>query len=799
MNTDMKKIKNIFTLLVVALVGLSLTACSNDDLGTNQYTGGVSLNAYGPNPVMRGGQLRFVGSNLDQIASITIPGVGEITNIEVVKAGVPSEIRITVPKDGPQVGYVTLKTKTDQTITTKTQLEFIEGIEITKIPEETVMPGQVIRIEGDYLNLINSLAFADGVLVSSNDFVAQDRYYIDVTVPEEAKSGKIELYTADLTVQLTKEQEDALTYQTIVSEDALTIGLPSTSKIKSPRGEAEVDGEITAKAGETITLTGNYYNVISAIKFAEVEITEFEVSENGTTLSFTLPANAPDGVFSLVCKSGENVPVASLVSVKPSNCTAAPNPVKAGAELTISGQDMDVVTAVQFTGADAITGDNMTIAADKVVVKAVPETATDGTLQLIMANGSTVDVEFTLVKPVATNYSANPASAGSPIQITGTNLDLVKSVTFGEATNAEDAFEVNTDGTMITVTVPMAGTSGKPKLNLANGTSVEAPELTIEEAVFCYVTQLPDEDNTPAAGDLLTLPVQNGDKLEKVEYNGVEIPFVYTEKNSTISFTIPSNSKAAAKFKLISSNGEIEYTLNVIPNTEIYTTIWEGAWECAGWAGNQDLAWGGYDWSSVAAGSTLKIYLRKTTQGSWGCISLRHGTSWGALPNPPIPGQYDLEDGDVVLDVVLTQEVLDDLVANSGMVITGDNYILSKIVLNEHIELEETIWSGSWNCSGWAGNQDLAWGGYDWSGLKAGVTVRFYYTKITAGSWGCISLRHGTSWGALPDPIPGQYDFPDDSGVIEVVFPANVLEDIVANSGLVITGDNYTLTKVTVE
>ena len=316
----MKKLKNIFSLLVVALVGLSLTACSNDDLGTNQYQGGVSLNAYGPNPVMRGGQLRFVGSNLDQIASITIPGVGEITNIEVIKSGVPSEIRITVPKDGPEVGYVTLKTKTDQTITTKSQIEYIEGIEVTKIPEETVMPGQTIRIEGDYLNLINSLAFADGVLVSANDFVEQDRYYIDVIVPEEAKTGKLELYTADLTVQRTKEEEDALTYQTIVTEDALTVGLPSTSKIKSPRGEVEVDGEISAKAGETITLTGDYYNVISAVKFGDVEVSDFEVSKDGTTLTFTLPAEAPDGVFCLVCKSGEEVPVATLTTIKPTNC-----------------------------------------------------------------------------------------------------------------------------------------------------------------------------------------------------------------------------------------------------------------------------------------------------------------------------------------------------------------------------------------------------------------------------------------------------------------------------------------------
>ena len=80
----MKKTKNIFALLVLAIVGLSLTACSEDDLDTNQYKGGVSLNAYGPNPVMRGGQLRFVGSNLDKIASIQIPGAPAITNLDVV-------------------------------------------------------------------------------------------------------------------------------------------------------------------------------------------------------------------------------------------------------------------------------------------------------------------------------------------------------------------------------------------------------------------------------------------------------------------------------------------------------------------------------------------------------------------------------------------------------------------------------------------------------------------------------------------------------------------------------------------
>jgi len=802
MNTDMKKIKNIFTLLVVALIGLSLTACSKDDLGTNQYQGGVSLNAYGPNPVMRGGQLRFVGSNLDQIASITIPGVGEITNIEVVKSGVPSEIRITVPKDGPEVGYVTLKTKTDQTITTKTQIEYIEGIEITKIPEEAVMPGQTIRIEGDYLNLIYSLAFADGVLVSSSDFVAQDRYYIDVIVPEEAKTGKLELYTADLTVQRTKEEEDELTYQTIVSEDALTVGLPSTSKIASPRGEAEVEGEITAKAGETITLTGSYYNVISAVKFGDVEVSDFEVSKDGTTLTFTLPAEAPSGVFSLVCKSEEEVPVATLVTVKPSNCVATPNPVKAGAELTINGDDMDVVTAVQFNGADAITVES----GSKVVVK-VPETATDKTFNLVMANGETVEVAYTLVKPVVTAYDANPISAGAELKMTGTDLDLVKSVTFGEAVASLEEGAVSADGTTLTVKVPMEGTSGEPVLTLANSETVKAPELSINEAVFCYITEMPvfDDDNTPAAGDLFTVPVANADVLTNVYVNGTEAQFAYSPKTKMLSISIPENAKPSSVLKLVSSNGGIEYTIPVIPNTEINTTIWTGAWEID-WSGGlgddhkamSTLSWGGYDWSTVTEGTDLTVYFTENVGDYWQ-IRLANG-NWGALPGTQ--NQYDLESGLDKFTVTLTADMLDQLVNKGGLVITGHGLVISKVVLTEHISLEETLWSGSmeidWNVGG--ALTTLSWGGYDWASVKAGKILRIYYEKVTSGAWGCASLRHGDGWGNLPDNFGSQYDFPEDSGVWEIALTQEAIDDLAKNGqGLIITGTNFIIKKVTLE
>ncbi len=123
---------------------------------------------------------------------------------------------------------------------------------------------------------------------------------------------------------------------------------------------------------------------------------------------------------------------------------------------------ISLVTGVKFEGADALSGDKITVAADKVVVGAVPETATEGKLQLVMANGATVDVEFTLVKPTVTAYNANPVSAGAELKITGTDLDLVKTINFGDGKATVDKDAVSADGTTITIKVPMEGTTGKP-------------------------------------------------------------------------------------------------------------------------------------------------------------------------------------------------------------------------------------------------------------------------------------------------------------------------------------------------
>ena len=811
----MKKIYKLFTLFAVALMGLSLTACSEDDLDTNQYKGGVSLNVYGPSPVMRGGQLRFLGSNLDQIAQVEIPGVAPITNIQVIQAGVPSEIRITVPKDGPQPGLITLVTKTNERITTKTEVNYEEGIEITSFPV-SAMPGDVIKIEGDYLNLIYSIAFADNVVIGENDFVSHDRYYLEVIVPEEAKTGKLELYTADLTTI----DKSKVEYQIIQTEKAIMIGSPTISALEG-RDKAEPLGTITAKAGEKITVTGTYLNLAKDVTIGGVSAVELKISNDGTGIIFTLPADAPDGDILIVCKSGVEVPVGKLNTVKPTECVAAPNPVKAGKSLTISGKDMDLINAVEFDGTDAVTGEGITVNADKVVIKEVPEKATEGNLRLVMANGQRIEVAFTLVKPTITSYNTNPASAGSPLKITGTDLDLVKSITFGEAKNDDDKFEVSANGKTITVTVPMAATSGKPQFNLANGTSVEGAELQVKEAVFCYFTELPAEDAELKAGDSFVLPVANGDKLTGVEINGEACQYVITGSNQLI-IGIPTTAKKGSKVRLISSNGEITYTFDFIPNTEVTTVLWTGQAVADDWKDQPYvLSDGGKELTDagVVAGDIITFHITpleaawkiQFVEGHWGptyasICSIGNDTEGGKFTEYDLDankGNYSIEVTQAMLDAAFTQQWWGGV-----FVLNGDNVVVDRITTTHYNSLETTLWEGEAVADNWGAQPYiLSDGGTELlaAGMKVGSIIRCYLTATDA-SWNCQIVdghwNPNTPFDGC-DFSSGNWNLAEHNGAIEFTVTDYIYEHITTSGGwggsFLLNGDNVICTKVTIE
>ena len=178
-----------------------------------------------------------------------------------------------------------------------------------------------------------------------------------------------------------------------------------------------------------------------------------------------------DGEVSLEMASGVTVPVGSITTVVPTGLATAPSPVKNGAELTITGKDLDLVTGVDLPNAAGVEFTN-----EGQIVLTVPEAAQAGDAVLHLENGKTVTVAYTLVEPTVTAFSENPASAGSAITVNGTDLDLVQSVTFGGGITVD----VETGADAFSVAVPTAAETGVFVLNLKNGTSVETIELAID-------------------------------------------------------------------------------------------------------------------------------------------------------------------------------------------------------------------------------------------------------------------------------------------------------------------------------
>ena len=776
----MKRIFEISTALIARCL-VTLTGCSPEELSTDQYVDdAVVLNVYGPQPVVRGGQLRFLGSNLDQVVQVIIPGADPITEIEVVQAGVPSEIRITVPKDGPEVGYVTLVTSEGLEITTKTELTYSEPIVFESLSPESVKAGDVITITGDYLNLIHEVIFSENVFVSEKDFLKHDRYEIQVRVPEEARTGVVSLGDLD---ELNNE-DPSLMANIITSEEELTVALPVVTGL-SPE---------TCKAGQTMTVTGQDLGLVATVRLSGADVTEFQVNEGGTSLSFTLPAAAGDGEVLIVAKSGVEIPAGSLETVIPSELSVSASPVKAGSTLSVSGKDLDLVTSVSLPNSGNVEGWQFS---EGSITFTVPETAQEGDITLTMANGKTATVAFELVKPGNITYSSNPVSAGSELTITGDNLELVTGIVFGGGASVS----IETSAETITVTVPTAAVTGVLTFNLSNGGTMEAPELQIDTPVSCYITELPSDDAEIYAGTVLIVPVENGDVLTGVQVNGENVSYLLN--NGSLYISLPMTAGASTAIRLVSSNGETEYTIDCISNSVTERVIWTGEFAAGNWAGNQDLANGGFDWTSIdlSAGKvTLVAELEQDSSASWWQFNLKSpAEKWPDFTNKVF---VEMTAGQTVVEVPLTQALLDEITTAGGVIITGCYYTLHSLTLRTEPAgsgSELAVWEGNHNVgTDWQNALNLSGSGNIFQDIPDGCTLHVEYTTNADATYWQIQFSD-SNWTSLTSiNDANQWNSVDlASGSTSKSYQLNAADITnVRSSGMILNGYGITITRI---
>ena len=520
----MKKISKIFAMLVVALVGLSLTACSDgDDLSTDQYGNEISLQSFGPCPVLRGGTLYLYGTNLDQIESVNLPGADPITAYETLQSGYNSKISIQVPAEKCEPGQIVLKTKKGGEITSVSPITYREDIEITKffVGSEGTMVGNVgdvVTIKGDYLNLMHGVIFAGSDTIKEAEFVGHDRYTIQVKIPAEAHTGVI---------TLTDTIKDGTSLET---KEELTINTPEATPIK----------DRNIKAGEILSIKGTSFDQIVSVKFegATVNAADFK-SQSVAEITVAVPAKATDGTFYVVTKSGIEVPVGNIITVVPTQLVATPNPVKNGAELTITGKDMDLITGIAFPNAAA---SQLNKVETTKVTATVPEDAQEGDITLSLANGKTVTVAYTLVKPTVASCTPAAITAGDKTIIKGTNLDLVASITFpGDVEQTVEKFAAQ-NANAIAVTVPAACAGTGFKLNLKNGTTIEVKDaLSIKAATDPAIASITPGEAT--AGSTITITGKNFQNIQNLYIGSYKVNRYTSRTNTEIVCQVPANAE----------------------------------------------------------------------------------------------------------------------------------------------------------------------------------------------------------------------------------------------------------------
>lgn len=569
-------------------------------------------------------------------------------------------------------------------------------------------------------------------------------------------------------------------------------------------------GPCPLKRLDNMRITGTRLNMVNKILFPQgnsliEESTTYEEADfrlvSNEEIEVVVPDQTVPGKLRLVV-GNDTIVSASNITFEETAVIEGVTPVKnlrAGDVITITGEYVWNVASVTFNDHVVVEAENFLKNTRKEIQVAVPREAQSG--DLVFSNGAETPQELTWPEPleirqaVATSLSATSLDFGNTIIISGTDLDLVETVNFPMIAEGVE-FTINSEGTQLTTTVPETTIPGVISLVQYSGLIVETAAYTLPMAEYASISPV-EELN---AGDVVTITGMNLDRVASLELPGgiVLKQGDFTQSASQITFVVPEGMGDGKVTLVQHANYKVETESIKMHHEGAEYPIWQGSVTIGGdWSGSMgDLSWGGGAelWPTVQVGQVLAIYATMNEGETWAQLRVGNG-SWAALPGTSDP--YDLEAGENVVRVTLTQAMIDELVNNNGLVLCGVNFTVTKVTLSV---LENVIWSGTFDGSSWKGFEELSWGKYDWSTLEQGQKIVLTFASTTPDlNSGCIVFKTaGEGWPALS---ANQFDFAGsaDDQTIKFVPTADDIARLVSENGLVLQGDGFILKKVAIQ
>ena len=567
-------------------------------------------------------------------------------------------------------------------------------------------------------------------------------------------------------------------------------------------------GPMPITRGATMRVTGTKLNNVKEVLFPEgnqkltpaTTYIKGDFSLQGSEeMTVTIPDQCVPGKLRLLTQSGDTVKSASFITFAEDikGSSISPNPVLPGDIVTIKGEYVWNIGQVVFFDHVVVNAEDFMLNTRNEIQVQVPMEAKTGEVAYNDGSDGAENIAIANLEvdaPEAASVSnANP-EFGDEITITGKNLDLVSKIDFPSVENV--AFTAAEDGKTIKVKVPANTVSGNIVMTSAAGLTTSV-DITVPLATVSSTSPVKDVK----AGQTITIKGDKLDRIVEIQLPAIDEPLVkgdFAQSATEISFVVPEG-MGDGKITLIQhENYSVESDKISMYSEAPEYSIWTGNFTIGNWDGGmQELAWGGFDWSTVKPGQVLTVYLTPDMSAGWSQIRVGNG-SWAALPGTPDTTPLTAEDSK--FSVTLTQAMIDELVANGGLVVCGAYFTIKKITLSI---LETVIWSGNFALGNWAqGLQDLSWGGYDWSQVAAGTTLKLYYDVDP--SVGYINIRFGNgSWAALPSTLGWGNEgnaSPDPSETsIKTVLTAADLEQLNNAGGLVICGAGIICKKIVLQ
>jgi large repetitive protein len=458
-----------------------------------------AISSFTPEVGPAGRVIQISGSNFEEVTKVFF-GAGEATfvykNATLIEATVPisattGKIKVVTP------GGEALSTK-DFTVK--------DAPTITDFNPKSAVAGTAVTIDGSGFETGAVVKFGNG---TATDVTVVNGAKITAKVPATATTGKITVTTAAGTGESSTNFE--------------VIGAPEVLDNFSPQ---------KGPVGTSVVINGKNFIGVTAVKFNNTAVAAANYTVNSDIkITAKVPTGALTGKISVTTPAGTGQSTTNFtVEVPPQvNSFNPPNGLP-GSTVVITGTNFASITSVTINNIEVGVA-NFTVDSETQITAKVPANATSGKIKVTNAAGSHTSTATFYITPVISTINPTQASAGTPITITGTNLENAK-VKF----NVIEMTPTSNSSTTIVVDSPPS-TTGAMNVTVVNlgGTSnaktfTGTPPVIVDEVV---ATQ-------NIVNQLILLEGSNLLGASKVWFNNTQAS-VLTVTNKVVTATIPAS------------------------------------------------------------------------------------------------------------------------------------------------------------------------------------------------------------------------------------------------------------------